>query len=46
MDYSLGFALAFKWVFYYDFILVFFIGIEYMIHDWKKMDCKKLQQKI
>jgi hypothetical protein len=36
MDYSLGFALTFKCNFHYDFIL-FFIGIEFMIHDGKKI---------
>jgi hypothetical protein len=33
MDYNLGFALTFKCIFYYDFISIFFIGTQYMIHD-------------
>jgi hypothetical protein len=46
MDYNLGFALTFKCIFYYDFILIFFIRTQYMIHDEEeKMDWKKLQQK-
>jgi hypothetical protein len=36
MDYNLGFALTFKCIFYYDFISIFFIGTQYMIHDAKK----------
>jgi hypothetical protein len=44
MDYNMGFALTFKCIFYYDFISIFFIGTQYMIHDGKKnMDWKKLQ---
>jgi predicted porin len=35
MDYNLGFALTFKCKFYYDFISIFVIGIQYMIHDAK-----------
>jgi len=47
MDYVLGFALKFKYILCYDFILIFFIGTQYMIHyGKKKMDCKKLQQKL
>jgi hypothetical protein len=47
MDYNLGFALAFKWKFYYDFISIFFIGTQYMIHDAKEnMNWKKIQQKL
>jgi uncharacterized membrane protein (Fun14 family) len=47
MDYSMGFALTFKYIFYYDFISIFFIGIPYMMHDGKiNMDWKKLQQKL
>jgi len=45
MDYNLGFALTFKCIFCYDFISIFFIGLQYMIHDGKKkMDWKKLQK--
>jgi len=33
MDYGVGFALAFKCIFCYDFISIFFIGIQYMILD-------------
>jgi hypothetical protein len=46
MDYTLGFELAFKCIFYYDFISIFFIGTQYMIHDGKKMNWKKLEQKL
>jgi hypothetical protein len=43
MDYVLGFTLTFKCIFSYDFILIFFIETQYMIHDGKKnMDWKKL----
>ncbi len=43
MDYNMGIALIFKCIFYYDFISIFFIGTQYMIHDGKKnMDWKKL----
>ncbi len=42
MDYSLGSTLVFKCTFYYDFISIFFIGIQYMVHDRKtNMDLKK-----
>ncbi len=41
MDYNMGIALTFKCIFYYDFISIFFIGTQYMIHDGKKnMDWK------
>jgi uncharacterized membrane protein (Fun14 family) len=48
MGYVLGFALTFKCIFYYyNVISIFFMGIQYMIHDGgKKMDWKKLQQKL
>jgi hypothetical protein len=47
MDYNLSSTLVFKSIFHYDFISVFFIGIQYMIHDGKKnMNWKTLQQKI
>jgi len=36
IDYNLGFALTFKCNFCYDFISIFSIGIQYMIHDGKK----------
>jgi hypothetical protein len=37
MDYNMGIALTFKYIFYYDFISIFFIGTQYMIHDGKKI---------
>jgi hypothetical protein len=41
-DYVLGFVLTFKCILYYDFISIFFIGTQYMIHDGKiNMDWKK-----
>jgi hypothetical protein len=47
MDYNLGSELAFKCILKYDFISIFFIGIQYMIHDGKSnMNWKKLQQKL
>jgi hypothetical protein len=47
MDYNLGSTLTFKCIFCYDFISIFFIGTQYMIHDKKQnMDWKKLQQKL
>jgi hypothetical protein len=46
MDYNLGFELTFKCFFYYGFISIFFIGIQYMIHDGKENELKKLQQKL
>jgi hypothetical protein len=42
MDFNLDFALAFKCIFCYDFILIFFIGTQYMIHDEKKNGLKKI----
>jgi hypothetical protein len=43
MDYNMGFALAFKSIFYYDFISIFFIGTQYMIHDGKNIyELKKI----
>jgi hypothetical protein len=36
MDYNLGFVLAFNTFFYYNFISIFFIRVQYMIHDGKK----------
>jgi hypothetical protein len=42
MDYVLGYALMYKCIFYYDFISIFFIKIQYMIHDGEtNMDWKK-----
>jgi hypothetical protein len=41
MEYSLGFALTFKCIFYYDFISIFFIGIQYIIHDGKNIWIEK-----
>jgi hypothetical protein len=47
MDYNPSFELTFKCIFCYDFISIFFIGIQYMIHDGEKnIDWKTLQQKI
>jgi hypothetical protein len=40
MDYNLGFALTFKCNFHYDFISIFFIGTQFMIHDRKKKGLK------
>jgi len=45
MDYNLGFALTFKCIFCYDFISLFFIGTQYMIHDGKKIGLKKITTK-
>jgi hypothetical protein len=36
MDYNLGSTLTFKCIFCYDFISIFSIGTQYMIHDRKK----------
>ncbi len=41
MDYNLGSALTFKYIFCYDFISIFFIGTQYMVHDGKKYELKK-----
>ncbi len=45
MDYNLDFALAFKCIFYYDFISIFFIWTQYMIHDGKKKWMEKITTK-
>jgi len=45
MDYNLGFTLPFKCIFCYDFILIFFIRIQYMIHVGKKYGLKKITTK-
>jgi hypothetical protein len=37
MDYNLHYALTFKCIFCYDFISIFFIGIQYMIVDRKNI---------
>jgi hypothetical protein len=45
MDCNLGFALALKCIFSYDFISIFCIGTQKMMHNGKiHMDWKKLQQ--
>ncbi len=44
MDYKLGFKLAFKCIFY-DFISIFFIWIQYMIHDGGKKWIEKNYKK-
>jgi hypothetical protein len=36
MDYNLGSTLTVKCIFCYDFISIFFMGTQYMIHDGKK----------
>jgi hypothetical protein len=41
MDYTMGSVLAFKCIFSYDFISIFVINTQYMIHDGKKMIEKK-----
>jgi hypothetical protein len=42
----MGYALTFKCIFYYDFISMFFIRTQYMIHDGgKNMDSKKITTK-
>jgi hypothetical protein len=45
MDYNLGFALTFKCIFGYDFISIFFIGNQYMIHNGKKIWIEKNHNK-
>jgi nitrate reductase gamma subunit len=44
MDSNLGSTLAFKCIFCYDFISIFFIGTQYMIHDGKKKWIEKNYQ--
>jgi hypothetical protein len=39
----MGFALTFKCIFYYDFMSIFFMGIQHMIHDGKNYN-KKFNQ--
>jgi hypothetical protein len=41
MDYNLGLTLPFKCIFCYDFISIFFIRIQYMINDGKKIWIEK-----
>jgi hypothetical protein len=41
MDYNLGFILAFKCIFCYDFISIFVINTQYMIDDGKKIWIEK-----
>ncbi len=36
MDYNMGFALSFKCFFFNDYISIFYIQTQYMIHDGKK----------
>ncbi len=45
MDYNPSFPLVLKCIFCYDFISIFFIGIQYMIHDGKKNELKKKSTK-
>jgi hypothetical protein len=46
MDCVMGFALKFKCIFCYDFISIFSMGIQYIIHDGKKKKYwNKLEQK-
>jgi hypothetical protein len=45
MDYNMGSTLAFKCIFCYDFISIFFIGTQYMIHDGKKNELKNIATK-
>jgi hypothetical protein len=46
MDYNLGFTLTFKCTFCYDFISIFFIRTQFMIHDEKNIRIKKITTKI
>jgi hypothetical protein len=41
----MGSALTFKCIFCYDFISIFFIWTQYMIHDEKKYELKKITTK-
>jgi hypothetical protein len=45
MNYILGVALTFKCIFYYDFISIFFIETQYMIHDGEKKWIEKNYKK-
>jgi hypothetical protein len=45
MDYNLGSTLPFKCIFCYDFISIFFVGTQYMIHDGKKIWIEKNNNK-
>jgi hypothetical protein len=46
MDYDLGSILTFKCIFGYDFISIFVIGTQYMIHDEKKIWIEKNYNRI
>jgi hypothetical protein len=41
----MGSTLRFKYIFCYDFISIFFIGIQYIVHDGKKNELKKITTK-
>jgi hypothetical protein len=45
MDNNMGSAIAFTCIFCYDFISIFFIRIQYMIHDGKKYGLKEIRTK-
>jgi hypothetical protein len=45
MDYNMGSTLTFKCIFYYDFISIFFLRIQYIVHDGKKYELKKITTK-
>jgi hypothetical protein len=45
MDYNMGSTLTFKYIFYYDFISIFFLRIQYIVHDGKKYELKKITTK-
>ncbi len=45
MDYNFGFALTFKCIFCYDFISIFCVGTQYMIHDGIKIWIEKKYNK-
>jgi len=46
MDYNMGFALSFKCFFFNDYISIFYIQTQYMIHDGKKKWIEKKITKI
>jgi hypothetical protein len=46
MDYDLGFVLTFRCIFCYDFISIFVIGTQYMIHDGEKIWIEKKYNRI
>jgi hypothetical protein len=41
MEYSLDYALTFKCIFSYDFISIFVLGTQYIIHDGNKQWIEK-----